>query len=170
MTSRLGLVFASIMLVGLASPHASADDKDDRKEARKEAREERKDAKKDLKEARKDLRDAVRDAGRDSQATRDAKSALGEARQKLKDNRAERRSAAKAALKDKWGEDLLKKPAVRAELKLHGSRMAKLRHMKRVADASDKKNLEERIDKLIEKEDARHKARMDALKAKNGEE
>lgn len=173
MTARLVLVLASVMLVGLASPHASAGDKDDKKEARKDAKEERKDAKedrKDARDARKDLRDAIQDGGRDSQAAKDAKGALGEARQKLKDSRDERRTAAKTALKAKWGEDLLKKPAVRAELRLHAMRLAKLHHMKRVADAGDKKELGERVEKLLDKEKARHVARMDALKAKNGEE
>lgn len=168
--TRIALMLASVMFVGLASSHANADPKDDKKEARKEAREERKEDRKELKEAAKDLKDAVKDAGRDSQAAKDARAELGEARKKLKENREERRTKAKSALKAKWGDDLLAKPPVRAELRLHGMRMAKLHEMKRVADATDKKNLEERVDKLIEKEEARHKARMEALKASKGEE
>ena len=169
-TTRLAVVLSSMLLVGLVSAHAGADGKNDKDKDRKEAREERKEDRKDAKEAAKDLREAVRDAGRDSQAAKDARGELGEARRKLKESRSERRAAAKTALKAKWGEDLVKKPAVSAELRLHGMRMAKLHEMKRVADASDKKNVEERVDKLIEKEDARHKARMEALKTNKGED
>lgn len=171
--ARKVLVIASVLVMGLSSTHAKAGDANDKKEAHKEAKEDRKQVredKKDAHEARKELRDAIRDAGRDSQAAKDAKGNLDEARKKLKESREERRSSTKAALKAKWGEDLLKKPAVRAELRLHGMRLAKLHHMKRLADAGDKKELEQRIDKLIEKENARHQTKMDALKAKNGEE
>lgn len=116
------------------------------------------------------MREAIRDAGPDSQAAQDAKAKLGEARRKLKDTRQERRAAAKTALKAKWGDDFVTRPAVRAELRLHALRMAKLHHMKRIADSVEKKKLEERIDKLTDKEQARHKGRMDALKANNGED
>ncbi len=176
------LVLATTLGIGLACPPASADGpgekKDGKKEERKEARDEKKEAKKDVKEAkddlkdaRKDLREALKDGGTaDAQAVKEAKGDLKEARQKLKDTRDERRAGARTALKAKWGDDLIKKPAVRAELRLHAQRMAKLRHMKRVADSAGKKALEDRVDKLIDKEQARHPARMEALKAKNGEE
>lgn len=170
------LALAAAASLALVSPGAGA--QPDKKDARKEARDERKDARKDLKDAREDLKDAKKDlkeavkdgGGADAQAIKEAKEDLKEARKKLKDSREDRRKAAKGALKAKWGDDLLKKPAVKNELRLHAQRMAKLRHMKRVADEAGKNQLEERIAKLIEKEQARHQARMDALKAKNGED
>ena len=162
----LPLLAVAAMLV--AAPSANAQDsKGERKADRKEAREDKKElkeAKGDLKEAKKEARDAGGDA-----AVKEARMKLGEARKQLQDNREERRKNARAALRAKWG-DLADKPAVKAELRLHAQRMAKLRMMKNVADDGDKKNLEERVDKLIDKEKARHQARMDALKAKNGED
>jgi hypothetical protein len=173
MAGRQVFVLVSLLFVALVGGPAVAradDAKDQKKQAHKEAKEERKEDRKDAREAHKDLREAVRDAGRDSEAAKDARASLGEARQKLKESRHERRTAAKAALTAKWGDELLKKPAVRAELRLHALRMAKLHQMKRVADAADKKELEARVDKLTEKEKARHQTRMDTLKTKNGED
>lgn len=146
------------------------------REGRKEAREAAKDAReahKDTKEAREDAKDArkalqaARDAGADARA---ARRDLNQARKELEASRDDRRKAAKTALKAKWGDELLEKPAVRAELRLHAQRMAKLNHMKRVAESSDKDELAERVEKLKAKEEARHDARMADLKAKKGEE
>jgi len=158
----------------MTGPSASAQDaKGDRKADKKEVKEDRKEvkeAKGDLKEAKKDAREAARDGGgADAAAVKEARMKLGEARKALQDSREDRRKNARTALRAKWG-DLADKPAVRAELRLHAQRMAKLRMMKNVADDADKKNLEERVDKMIDKEKARHQARMDALKAKNGED
>ena len=167
-TRRLMALLALAAMV-MTAPSASAQDaKGDRKADRKEVKEDKKDvkdAKNDLKEAKKE----ARDAGGDAAAVKEARMKLGEARKQLQDNREERRKNARAALRAKWG-DLADKPAVKAELRLHAQRMAKLRMMKNVADDGDKKNLEERVDKLIDKEKTRHQARMDALKAKNGED
>jgi len=167
--SRAALALAlAVTLVGAvgAAQQPGKARREEAREAAKDARKDAKEAKEDLKDARKDLREA-RDAGGDAAAARDD---LKKARKDLKESRDERRQAEKGLLKSKWGDDLLAKPAVRAELRLHAERMAKLRRMKEVADEGDKKQLEERVDKLIEKEDARHKARMEDLKAKNGEE
>ena len=153
------------MAFALTGAAATAQQGEGRKEAR-EANKDVKEAKEDRKEARKDLRDAVKDGGDAKEARKDLK----EANKNLRDSRDERRNAAKDALKAKWGEDLLAKPAVRAELKLHAQRMAKLQTMKRVADSAGKKEIEARVDKLTEKENARHQTRMAALKAKNGED
>jgi len=172
-TRRLMALFALAAMV-MTSPSASAQDaKGDRKADRKEVKEDKKDvkdAKNDLKEAKKDAREAARDGGAaDAAAVKEARMKLGEARKQLKDSREERRTNARAALRAKWG-PLADKPAVKAELRLHAQRMAKLRMMKNVADDADKKNLEERVDKMMDKEKARHDARMEALKAKNGED
>ena len=172
-TRRLMALLALAAMV-MTAPSASAQDaKGDRKADRKEVKEDKKDvkdAKNDLKEAKKDAREVARDGGAaDAAAVKEARMKLGEARKQLKDSREERRTNARAALRAKWG-PLADKPAVKAELRLHAQRMAKLRMMKNVADDADKKNLEERVDKMIDKEKARHDARMEALKAKNGED
>lgn len=171
MTFRGLIALLAVAAVGLMAPSASAQDKKaDRKEA-KEDRKDVKDAKNDLKEAKKDAKEtgaAALDAG--AVAVDKAKGKLAAARAKLKESREERRTNVRGALRAKYGNELLQKPAVRAELRLHAQRMAKLRQMKDVADDADKKALEERVDKMIEKENTRHTARMDALKAKNGED
>lgn len=170
-----GLVaLSALAALVMTGPSAHAQDaKGDRKADRKEVKEDRKEvkeAKGDLKEAKKDAREAARDGGPvDAAAVKEARMKLGEARKALQESREERRKNARTALRAKWG-DLADKPAVRAELRLHAQRMAKLRMMKNVADDADKKVLEERVDKLIDKEKARHQTRMDALKAKNGED
>ena len=172
------MALVALAVVGTMAPAASARDgkKGDHKEARKEAKEAHKEAKEDLKDAKKDLKEAEKDAAKDGvpgpggAAVKEARTKLVEARRRLKETREERRRTERTALQAKWGKELLAKPAVRAELRLHAQRMAKLRQMKNVADDADKKNLEERVDKLIEREKARHAARMDALKAKNGED
>ena len=182
MISRGWLALLVIAAIGTAAPSASADDKKSDhkggKEHRKDAKEDRKDAKeakKDLKDAKEDLKDARKDAresgaGGAGEGVKDARNKVAEAKRKLKETREERRKSERNLLRDKWGKELLQKPAVRAELRLHATRMAKLRHMKRLADEGEKKELEARVDKLIDKENARHAARMDALKAKKGED
>lgn len=182
MTSRGWLALLVVAAIGSIAPQASADDKKSDhkggKEHRKDAKEDRQDAKearKDLKDAEKDLKDARKDAkeagaGGSSEGVKDARKKVAEAKKKLKETRDDRRKSERNVLRDKWGKDLLQKPAVRAELRLHGTRMAKLRHMKRLADEGEKKELEARVDKLIDKENARHLARMEALKAKKGED
>jgi colicin import membrane protein len=190
MTSRKWVAAFVIAATTALAPSANADDRKpdakDAKEGRKEAKEDRKEAKegrkeakedkKDLKDAQKDLKDAKKDAreagasGAAGEGVKDARSKVAEARRKLKETREERRKSARTGLRDKWGKELLQKPAVRAELRLHAMRMAKLRQMKHVAVEGEKKELEARVDKLIDKENTRHATRMDALKAKNGED
>ncbi len=136
----------------------------------KEAKEAIKEAKKDLKEAKKDAKEAKGDDKKD--AKKDAKEALKdlrEARQKLRDTRKERREEMLKSAKDKWG-DLVKKPKVREELKVHARRMARLNHMEALAKENNKTEALERIQKLRDKENARHEKRMEALKAKGGDE
>lgn len=135
----------------------------DAKQAVKDAKEKLKDARKDAKEAKdEDKKDAKQDA-------KDAAKEVREARQKLRETRKDRRQQIAAAAKDKWG-DLVKKPAVRAELQTHARRTARLNHMESLAKENSKDELVARIQKLREKENARHEKRMEALKAKGGEE
>lgn len=136
----------------------------------KDAKEAVKDAREKLKEARKDAKEAKDEDKKDAkQGAKDAAKELREARQKLRETRKDRRQQTVQAAKDKWG-DLVKKPAVRAELRIHARRTARLNHMESLAKENGKDDLIERIQKLREKENARHDKRMEALKAKGGDE
>lgn len=81
--------------------------------------------------------------------------------------RAERRNRQLQTLRETWGVELLAAPPVRAELKTHAWRMARLERMQLLANDSTKPNkakLVARVDKLIEKERERHQRHMDQLK------
>jgi len=120
-----------------------------------------KDAKKEQREERKELKEALK--------TGDP-AKIKEAREELQKARKDRRQAAKTVLEGKYGADILKKPAVRAELRVHSNRMARLRHIEKLAKEKSKEPLAKKAATLIEKENARHQKRMDALKAKNGDD
>jgi hypothetical protein len=171
MRIRAALWTAALALASsLVVAPAAADDPPG-KHPVKEAKEAAKDAKDKLKDAKKDAKDAAEDDKKDAKKdVKEAKKELREARQKLRDSRKDRREDLRKTIKDKWGVDLIKKPKVRAELTLHAQRMARLSHMEFLAKDNDKDKLLERIQKLREKENARHDKRMDALKAKGGEE
>lgn len=132
----------------------------------KEAREKVKEARKEVREERHDLREAVRSGN--GGAIREERKDLKEAREKLKASREERRLVARKALEAKLG-DLWGKPAVRAELRIHARRLARLHQIERVAKAEGKEAVVKRVDVALAKENARFTARMDALKAKGGE-
>ena len=88
----------------------------------------------------------------------------------LRKDRKERRRAQSDALIRLWGKDVLARPPVRSEIEHHAWRMARLERMKTLLSESDNKNktkLLARIDKLIERENERHKKHMDALRAGN---
>lgn len=173
------IMAASALLGAFAfAPPAAADKPEgkDAKEARqdarkdlKEARQDAKDARKDLKEARKDLREALKDGGADSPAAKEAKDDLKDARKDLREARRERAKAKKAELKAKWG-DLLGRPAVKQELRLHAMRMAKLHRMAKLAKEKGKDDLAKRVDALVAKENARHDKRMEQLKTQGGDD
>lgn len=151
----------------LAAP-ASADEP--AKHPVKDAKQAVKDAREKLKDARKDAKDAKDDDKKDAkQDLKDAKKDLKDARQKLRETRKERRESLVKAAKDKWG-DLVKKPRVREELRTHARRIARLNQMESVAKENGKDELVERIQKLRDKENARHDKRMEAFKAKGGDE
>jgi hypothetical protein len=120
-----------------------------------------KDAKKEQREERKELKEALK--------TGDP-AKIKEAREELQKARKDRRQAAKTVLEGKYGADILKKPAVRAELRMHSVRMARLHHIEKLAKEKSKEPLAKKAATLIEKENARHQKRMDALKAKNGDD
>lgn len=125
----------------------------------KEAREDAKEARKDAKEAREDAKEA-----RD-----EAREAIKEAWKKRRENWKERRKERREEIKAKYGA-ITDKPAVKSELKVHAWRMARLNRMRTIAKAQDKTAVVERIDKLLEKEKARHQKHMDTLKEKGGAE
>jgi hypothetical protein len=152
--STLGFTLA----VASAAPASAAKPDKEQKEQRKEVR-----------EARKELREALKDGGAGSPAAHDARKKLEESREKLKESRAERRKAKLAELKAKYG-DIVDKPAVRAELRLHAMRMARLHRLERIATAEGKDDAAKRVQALVTKENARHAKRMDELKAHAGED
>jgi hypothetical protein len=152
---RLAAASALLGTLALAAP-ASADKPD-------------KDLRKEQREARKELREAIKDGGLGSPAARDAREKLKESREKLKESREERRKAKRAELKAKYG-DILDKPAVRAELRVHAQRMARLHRLERIANAKGKEDAEKRVQALVAKENARHDKHMEELKAHAGEE
>jgi hypothetical protein len=81
---------------------------------------------------------------------------------KLRETAAERRKEHREALKSRWGAALAQAPA-REELRHHARRMAFLNRALLVAQTEvkkDKDKLIERIEKLIEKETARHEKAM----------
>lgn len=170
-----GKTLASCLAVALvaASAIASADVVPDGprgreiREQRKELREQRKELREDKKELRED-----RKAGADKEELRDDKKEIREEKKELREARKELRADLKAKreekrkeLRAKWGETL-KRPEARAELQVHARRMARLAQARKVAEADGKKELVARIDKLVEKEKARHQRVMDRLKDK----
>ncbi len=97
-------------------------------------------------------------------AKRKAKRAKLKARYKKKkvELKKTRRRARRAILKS-WGAKYAR-PAVRAELKKHARRMAYLHRAKRVAEAEGRDGLAAHIQKLIDKEKARHQRRTTVLR------
>ncbi len=141
---------------------------------RKEIREDKKEIREDRKEIREDRKEIREDkkAGADPKEIREDKKELREDRKELREDKKElredrkaRREAKRKELREKWG-DVTKRPEARAELKVHARRMARLTQARKVAETDGKKELVARIDKLLEKEKARHQRAMDRLKEK----
>jgi len=126
-----------------AQPKTPKERREDRREKRKERREKRQERREDRKEARQDRR---------------------ENRQDRRKARRMRRRAARKAFLAKWGH-IHKRPAVRAELRLHAWRMARLDRLRALAVEEGKDDVVKRIDELKAKEQARHEARMNKLKS-----
>src|SRR5690606_14298892 len=70
------------------------------------------------------------------------------------------------ALRRKYGKGL-DDPGVQAELSLHAERRAKLRRMKELAEAGNKPEVTERVQKLTAAEDQRHQAELSKLLGKD---
>jgi hypothetical protein len=131
-----------------AQPAGGKDRGDEKSDERRQRREERREQRKERADDRKERAD-----GR-----KEDKKERFEARRERRRQRAEE-------LRSRYGR-LLAEPAVAAELRVHARRMARLNTLRRVAEKEGKTALLPRIDKLIEKERARHQRHMDALKAR----
>lgn len=145
---------ATVAIGVLVTSTALADGKGDVKDAREKVKED----KKDLREARH-----AHDAG----AAKEAKDDLHKDREKLREERKAKRKEHMAELRAKWGQ-MLKQPGVKAEMRLHMSRMARLRRIESLAKAKNKDAIVKRTEAAMEKEKARHQKRMDELKAQPG--
>lgn len=160
----MGALFVGTLLSASAGS-AQPKDHDERKEKREERREERKEAREERKEERKDARDDRKEERKEERKEHkeDIKDEWKEKRKAWREKREDRRKEWREEAKKKWG-DLVDKAPVREELRVHGRRMARLERVRFLAEASGKKDLLERADKAIEREKARHEARMAALK------
>ncbi len=146
------LLSLSVLLgAGWAGAQPGKDKREERREDRKEKREEKRE---ERQEKRDDKKDELKE---------EWKKKRDEWREKRKDRREERRTE----LKKKWGE-LLEKPAARAELRIHTRRMARLERVAFLAEATGKTAVLERAKKAIEKERARHQARMEKIQKEGG--
>lgn len=156
--TRVGLALAVLALGGaaLAGPKERHDRREDRRDERHDRRDDRHDRRDDRKDDRKDKVDDLKDEWKKKHAD-------------WVEKRQERREARRAELKKLWG-DLVDKPVVRAELRIHAQRLARLHRVRFLAEANGNKAALERADKAIARENERHQKRMDALKAKGGVE
>lgn len=124
-----------------------------------------KEARDKVKEERKELQDARKtgDAGAIKAALDDVKAAKKE----LTAEQKERRKAHMAEMRAKWG-TILKMDGVKDEMRLHASRMAKLRRIEKLAKDKNKDAVAKRATAAMEKEKARHDKKLGELKAKGG--
>jgi hypothetical protein len=135
------------------------------REERKELNEKLKENREELKEKRTELKEELKN--KQTELRNEAKEQSDELKQaiaKLRETRAERRKEARASLREKYG-DLVLRTDTRDELRTHASRMARLQQIKRLADEQKNTKIVARADKLIERENTRHQKQMDALKA-----
>jgi hypothetical protein len=167
-----------------AHKEARKEARDDRKEFRKEARDDRKEFRKEAHDDRKEFRKEAHDERREGREDRerddddDHGAKVGHMKHgkpwkpspefiaKMKErheSRMERRDDRRKNFEKKWGDFARGKPAI-TEFRLHGWRMAKLRRMRLLADELGKDALVAKVDKLIEKEEARHDKALEKLK------
>ena len=85
------------------------------------------------------------------------------ARTYRRDDRDARHRSSVLRIRSRWGASLIQTPAVRNELTIHAERMARLDRMKVLAEQGRNRGLVVRITVLLERENARHEARMAAL-------
>lgn len=109
-------------------------------------------------EDRKDRREDRRERRREIRAD------WKEKHQAWVEKRKDRRQEAVAKVKERWA-NVLESAAAREELRIHANRTARLERMKDLADASGDEEAKAKVDKLIADENARHEARMTAIKS-----
>jgi hypothetical protein len=165
----VGLLVGSFALLAGAQTPAGTPDRKEIRQDKKELREDKKELREDKKELREDRKAGDKaEAREDRKELKEDKKELREDRKEmledLRKTRGERRQAHIKKWREKWG-DLANRPNVRAEVKVHARRIAKLNHMRRLADGAGKTELVARIDKLIERENTRHQASLDKFKA-----
>ena len=84
-------------------------------------------------------------------------------------SRSERRRKRAAALRAEWKAAFLSDDNTRAELEVHAIRMARLLRMRRLASANGDDKIGVRIEIAIDKEQERHRLRMNTLKEHSGQ-
>ena len=143
--------------------------KEKAKERREERKERREEKKEELKEKLDNMTDEEKEEWKKKHAERkEERAEVREAWKAWKDKRKERRQARREEIKEKLGDDI-KRPVVKAELKVHARRMARLNRIRVLAKADGKDELVKRVDTLIAKEKARHDKHIETLKAKRDE-
>jgi hypothetical protein len=80
-------------------------------------------------------------------------------------NRKRRRLATVRVLRERWGKEALMMPPVRAALKVHSWRMARLRRIKDLAQKRGEPKIVAKADALIDQEQGRFVRHMEQLKA-----
>ncbi len=153
-TSALVACAATLAHESSAQPKDREEKREERKEKREERREERQDNRQDRRDDRQDKREAHKE---------DIKDEWKEKRKAWREKREERRKDLRDEARKKWG-DLVDRPAVREELRENARRMARLERVRFLAEASGKKDLLDRATKALDKERARHDAKMAQLK------
>lgn len=185
--SVIGLGIALAMSVSLVAgaqtaktPQERREDRKERREDRQEKREDKKELREDKKELHEDKKDGAskEELAQDRKEIREDKRELREDRRELRHDRRtsiddlrktrqERRREHVKEVRERWGAIVNNAP-VRAELKVHARRVARLNHARKVADEAGKTELVAKIDKLLDREAARHQAAMDKFKSEGG--
>lgn len=132
----LALVASAALAIDVAAqPRTPPERREDRKERREDRREKRRELRAEWKQEH----------------------------EKWVEKRKDRRADAVAKLKERWG-TVLENAAAREEIRVHARRIARLERMKDLAQASGDTETVTAVDKLIADENARHDARMNAIK------
>lgn len=166
----------SFVAPSIAEAQPDPDKLEERRKKRDEAREERDKRREDRKEKRDEVINKRREAvdaylgGATPEELKKKHEELVAARKDLQKARQDARKAEKErvkALLEAAGVDV-NKAAVTAELRLHSYRVARLARIRELAVAAGDEALQQRVDQLAAKEDARHKARMAKLTGGEG--
>jgi hypothetical protein len=155
-----GLCIALVTSISVFATAQPATTPKERREDRQEKREDRQEKREDKQEKREDRQEKREDKQEKREDRRDAIEDLRKTRQ-------ERRKEHLKEVRGRWG-DIVGRPAVRAELKVHAQRIARLNRARRLADSATKTELVAKIDKLLERERARHQAAMTKMKTEGG--